>query len=125
MWKLFTAVNRMVADGLITEEQAAQMWLDSKEILQDTLRDTTIENLKGATDMTTTGTLKEFDTVYVTSIKKIKENAEKKAANEAVAKERETLTRNTIIGFKKQKTPDTVIAKALDIPLEQVQAVRA
>jgi ABC-type transport system involved in cytochrome bd biosynthesis fused ATPase/permease subunit len=117
MWKLFTAVNRMVADGLITEEQAAQMWLDSKEILQDTLRDTTIEKLKGATDMTTTGTLKEFDTVYVTSIKKIKENAEKK--------ERETLTRDAILGLKKQKTPDTVIATAFNIPLEQVQAVRA
>jgi hypothetical protein len=120
MWKLFTAVNRMVADRLITEEQAAQMWLDSKEILQDTLRDTTIENLKGATDMTTTGTLKEFDTVYVTSIKKIKER-ERREEREKAVKERE----NAIIGLKKEKTPDSVIARVFNIPLEQVQAVRA
>jgi hypothetical protein len=76
------------------------------------LRDTTIEKLKGATDMTTTGTLKEFDTVYVTSIKKIKE------------RERREERENAIIGLKKEKTPDSVIARVFNIPLEQVQAVR-
>ncbi|MDR0936265.1 MAG: hypothetical protein LBM98_06260 [Oscillospiraceae bacterium] len=72
---------------------------------------------------------KEVNQMVTEIVRDIQYNRMDRVKDEAMNKgrleERRDLTRSAIIGFKQEKTPDEVIARVFNIPVEQVREIHA